>query len=171
MQNSKEHNLWYLQLFFISECYNCLILLKCHICPNCIDAAMPADCMINVLISFLFVDALVSVVSGHMTPTQGDALFSDLRLVSLEKQLNIELKVMYIELIFHLKFLLLKAPLFKCTLHILCNLVSNKLQCVIKSNATHLPSKGIASVHGYWTTNSHSPSGFCCTSKQNEIKI
>jgi hypothetical protein len=38
-----------------------------------------------------------------MTPTQGDALFSDLRLVSLEKQLNIELKVMHIELIFLFK--------------------------------------------------------------------
>lgn len=38
-------------------------------------------------------DAVLSVVSGHTTPTQGDALFSDLRLVSLEKQLNIELKV------------------------------------------------------------------------------
>lgn len=59
--------------------------------------------MCNVLISFLCVDALLSVVSGHMTPTQGDALFSDLRLVSLEKQLNIELKVMHIELIFLFK--------------------------------------------------------------------
>jgi protein kinase N len=34
-----------------------------------------------------------SPLSGHAIPTQGDALFSDLRLVSLEKQLNIELKV------------------------------------------------------------------------------
>ena len=41
----------------------------------------------------LFADAVLSPVSGHTIPTQGDALFSDLRLVSLEKQLNIELKV------------------------------------------------------------------------------
>lgn len=38
-------------------------------------------------------NAVLSPVSGHTIPTQGDALFSDLRLVSLEKQLNIELKV------------------------------------------------------------------------------
>jgi hypothetical protein len=74
--------------------------------------------MCNLLVSSLCVDAVLSVVSGHTTPTQGDALFSDLRLVSLEKQLNIELKVTYIEFIFNLKFLLLKAPLFKCMLHI-----------------------------------------------------
>jgi hypothetical protein len=42
---------------------------------------------------FFFADAVLSPVSGHTIPTQGDALFSDLRLVSLEKQLNIELKV------------------------------------------------------------------------------
>jgi hypothetical protein len=41
----------------------------------------------------LFADAVLSPVSGNTIPTQGDALFSDLRLVSLEKQLNIELKV------------------------------------------------------------------------------
>ncbi|XP_021917778.1 serine/threonine-protein kinase N isoform X2 [Zootermopsis nevadensis] len=38
-------------------------------------------------------DAMPSPESGHTTPTQADALFSDLRLLSLEKQLNIELKV------------------------------------------------------------------------------
>ncbi|KAJ4429441.1 hypothetical protein ANN_21610 [Periplaneta americana] len=38
-------------------------------------------------------DAVLSPVSGHTTPTQADGLFTDMRLVSLEKQLNIELKV------------------------------------------------------------------------------
>ena len=43
----------------------------------------------------LFADAVLYPLPGHAIPTQGDALFSDLRLVSLEKQLNIELKVIH----------------------------------------------------------------------------
>ena len=46
-----------------------------------------------IILLVLFADAVLPLVSGHTIPTQGDALFSDLRLVSLEKQLNIELKV------------------------------------------------------------------------------
>ena len=49
--------------------------------------------ILKLLVIFFFADAVLSPVSGHTIPTQGDALFSDLRLVSLEKQLNIELKV------------------------------------------------------------------------------
>lgn len=48
---------------------------------------------VNEVVSLLFADAMPSPESGHTTPTQADALFSDLRLLSLEKQLNIELKV------------------------------------------------------------------------------
>jgi hypothetical protein len=96
--------------------------------------------MCNVLVSFLCVDALLSVVPGHTTPTQGDALFSDLRLVSLEKQLNIELKVMHTEL-----FSLFKIPPSEGSVQS----CFSKLQHVIKPNATHLHSKGMAPLHGY----------------------
>jgi hypothetical protein len=90
---------------------------------------------------------MLSVVSGHTTPTQGDALFSDLRLLSLEKQLNIELKVIYMQLIFHLKTFLLKATLLKSVPHIRNIFIPCKLQHVIKYGATHLANKGMAPVH------------------------
>jgi hypothetical protein len=107
-----------------------------------------ADCMCNQLMPSLCADAMLSVVSGHTSPTQGDALFSDLRLVSLEKQLNIELKVIFKELIFHLNFFLLKTPLLKCIPHIF-SFVPCKLQHIIEYDATHLPSKGMATVRAY----------------------
>jgi hypothetical protein len=114
-------------------------------------------------------DAMLSVVPGHTTPTQGDELFRDLRLVSLEKQLNIELKVIFKGLIFHLKFFLPKAPLLNAAYFY--GSVPCKLQHVIEYGAADLPTKGMAAVHGYRTTGSHSSCGFCCISKQDTISI
>jgi hypothetical protein len=127
---------------------------------------MSADCMCNVCMFLVCRCTAVSGIRAHDPHTGGCAVQWPATCVPWEATQH------WAQGNVHRIHFLFKIPpaLFKCTLHISAILFSSKLQHVIKSNATHLPSKGMASVHGYWTTNSHSPSGFCCTSKQNKIK-